>query len=233
MSKFYIIGVGVGDKENITLKAVETLKKLDILYCPTSKSDNESIAYLIAKNYLKNDTKIKNRHFPMVRYTKELENVFEEISNEIKQDVKSGKNVGFVTIGDPMLYSTSIYILKKLKDEIDIVTISGVPAFVDVASKVNFPVAFDDMPFIVLPATMEKEKMEEYLQNYEAIVIMKAYKNYDDIINLIKKYSLQDHTLIVSNSSRDKEKIIIKEQIFKEKNNEYLTTILINKRWSL
>ena len=231
MSKFYVIGVGVGDKESITLKAVKTLKSLDILYCPTSKSDNESIAYLIAKNYIRKDTKIKNRHFPMIRDKQKLEIVFEEISKEIKQDVKSEKNVGFVTIGDPMLYSTFIYVLKKLKDEIDVVTIPGVPAFVDVASKANFPVAFDDMPFIVLPATMEKEKMEEYLQNYEAIVIMKAYKNYDDIINLIEKYSLQDHTLIVSNSSRDKQKIIMKEQIFKEKNNEYLTTILINKRW--
>lgn len=233
MPKFYVIGVGVGDKSNISLKAVETLQKIDILYCPTSKNDNESIAYSIAKNYTKPDVVIKNRHFPMVRYEEKLEEVFESIANEIKQDVGQGNNVGFVTIGDAMLYSTFIYILKKIKDELDVITIPGIPAFIDVASKASFPVAFDDMPFVVIPATMDIQKIEEYIKNHEAIVIMKAYKNYDDIISLIKKYNLQEHTLIVSNSSRDKEKIIKKEQIFEEKNKEYLTTILINKRWTI
>jgi precorrin-2 C(20)-methyltransferase len=75
--------------------------------------------------------------------------------------------------------------------------------------------------------------LEEYIRDFESIVIMKAYKNYETIVNLIKKYNLQNNTVIISNSSRDKEKIIIRDDIFIEKNEEYLTTILINKRWNL
>lgn len=233
MSKLYVIGVGVGDKSTLTLKAIDTLEKLDVLYCPTSKADNESIAFSIVKDFLKEDVVIKNRHFPMVKDFKKMDDIFLNIANDIKTDVLEGKNVGFVTIGDSMIYSTFIYVLEKIKDDIQIKTISGIPSFVDVASKINFPIAFDDMPFLVVPATVDIKKLEEYIRDFESIVIMKAYKNYETIVNLIKKYNLQNNTVIISNSSRDKEKIIIRDDIFIEKNEEYLTTILINKRWNL
>lgn len=231
MSKLYAIGVGTGDNSILTLKAVETLQKIDILYCPTSKNDNTSIAYTIAKKYIRDEVQIKNRHFPMIRDKQKLEVVFDEIADEIKKDVQLGKEVGFVTIGDAMIYSTFIYILRKLKDEIDIITISGIPSFVDVASKTNFPIAFDDNAFVVVPATTSIQKLEEYIISFDSIVIMKAYKNYNDIIALIKKYNLQDNTIVVSNASLENEIILQGEEIFDKKNEDYLTTVLINKNF--
>ena len=130
-----------------------------------------------------------------------------------------------------MIYSTFIYILRKLKDEIDIITISGIPSFVDVASKTNFPIAFDDNAFVVVPATTSIQKLEEYIISFDSIVIMKAYKNYNDIIALIKKYNLQDNTIVVSNASLENEIILQGEEIFDKKNEEYLTTVLINKNF--
>lgn len=232
MSKLYAIGVGTGDNSSLTLKAVETLQKIDILYCPTSKNDNTSIAYTIAKKYIRDDVQIKNRHFPMIRDKQKLEVVFDEIADEIKKDVQLGKEVGFVTIGDAMIYSTFIYILRKLKDEIDIITVSGIPSFVDVASKTNFPIAFDDNAFVVVPATTSIQKLEEYIISFDSIVIMKAYKNYNDIISLIKKYNLQENTIVVSNASLENEIILQGEEIFDKKNEEYLTTVLINKNFT-
>ena len=233
MSKIYVIGVGTGSKDCLTLKAVEVLKKLDVLYCPTSKSDNESIAFSIAKDFLKDDIEIKNRHFPMIRDREKIKGIFKDMEDEMKNDALSGKNVGFVTIGDPMIYSTFIYVLENLKDEIEVKTISGIPSFVDVASKMNFPLAFDDMPFIVIPSIADMDKIEKYIVEFDAIVLMKAYKNYGEIVELIKKYKLENNTLIVSNSSRENEKIIVGKDIFTEENFEYLTTIIINKRWKL
>ena len=233
MSKIYVIGVGTGSKDCLTLKAVEVLQKLDVLYCPTSKSDNESIAFSIAKDFLKKDIEVKNRHFPMIRDREKIKGIFKEMADEMKKDALSGKNVGFVTIGDPMIYSTFIYVLENLKDNIEVKTVSGIPSFVDVASKMNFPLAFDDMPFIVIPSIADMDKIEKYIVEFDAIVLMKAYKNYGEIVELIKKYKLENNTLVVSNSSRENEKIIVGKDIFTEENCEYLTTIIINKRWKL
>ena len=224
MAKIYVIGVGTGSKDCLTLRAVEILQKLDVLYCPTSKSDNESIAFSIAKDFL---------HFPMIRDREKIKGIFKDMADEMKNDALSGKNVGFVTIGDPMIYSTFIYVLENLKNNIEVQTVSGIPSFVDVASKMNFPLAFDDMPFVVIPSIANMEKIEKYIAEFEAIVLMKAYKNYGELIELIKKYKLENHSLIVSNSSRENEKLIFGKEIFSQENEEYLTTIIINKRWEL
>lgn len=233
MAKIYVIGVGTGSKDCLTLRAVEILQKLDVLYCPTSKSDNESIAFSIAKDFLKSGVEVKNRHFPMIRDREKIKGIFKDMAAEMKNDALSGKNVGFVTIGDPMIYSTFIYVLENLKNNIEVQTVSAIPSFVDVASKMNFPLAFDDMPFVVIPSIANMEKIEKYIEEFEAIVLMKAYKNYSELIELIKKYKLENHSLIVSNSSRENEKIIFGKEIFTQENEEYLTTIIINKRWEL
>ena len=65
MSKFYGIGVGVGDPEMLTIKAVNALKELDVIIVPDAGRDFESTAYSIAKSYLKSSSKIINMEFSM------------------------------------------------------------------------------------------------------------------------------------------------------------------------
>ena len=66
-NKFYGIGVGVGDPEQITIKAVNTLKKLDVVIVPEAKKAEGSTAYEIAKEYLKDDIEIVFMEFPMLK----------------------------------------------------------------------------------------------------------------------------------------------------------------------
>ena len=66
-NKFYGIGVGVGDPEQITIKAVNTLKKLDVVIVPEAKKAEGSTAYEIAKEYLKDDIAVSYTHLPSPR----------------------------------------------------------------------------------------------------------------------------------------------------------------------
>ena len=139
MAVFYGIGVGVGDSKAVTVKAKETLGMLDILYVPTAKKESASVAHNIVKPYISQYLEIRERHFPMNYNQDDLNSAWNSIASEIEEEVKKGKNVGFVTIGDPMVYSTYIYLLKILKSKIDIVTLPGITSFLDIASSENFP----------------------------------------------------------------------------------------------
>ncbi|MBA1395149.1 precorrin-2 C(20)-methyltransferase, partial [Lactobacillus sp. XV13L] len=66
MSYFWGIGVGPGDSDLITIKAVKAIKKLQILYVPAAHGDSPSLAESIAKPYFSDNLVIKKRHFPMV-----------------------------------------------------------------------------------------------------------------------------------------------------------------------
>ena len=76
--KFYGVGVGVGDEEELTLKAVRILKEADILVLPEAKKSEGSTAFEIVKNYLREDAEKLFLEFPMLEDVKEKEKIREE-----------------------------------------------------------------------------------------------------------------------------------------------------------
>lgn len=230
MAKFYGIGTGPGDSSLVTVKAVNTLKNLDILYTPESKRGGESLALSIVDEYLPESLEIKSRHFPMNFNGTEKIQVWNSVSGEIVEDVKKGKNVGFVTLGDPMIYSTYVYVMERLMEHIEVETIPGISSFSNIASNQNFPLVMDTDPLIVIPCTMEEDKIDEALEKYDCLVLMKVYKKINIVIDKLKKYDLIDHAILVSNSSQDKEEVFtnLRDEHIDEKIS-YFSTILVNK----
>ncbi|WP_018592296.1 cobalt-factor II C(20)-methyltransferase [Terrisporobacter glycolicus] len=233
MAKFYGIGTGPGDSSLVTVKAVNTLKNLDILYTPESKKGGESLALSIVDEYLPEGLEIKSRHFPMNFNGTEKIQVWNSISGEIVEDVKKGKNVGFVTLGDPMIYSTYVYVMERLMEDIEVETIPGISSFSNIASNQNFPLVMDTDPLIVIPCTMEEDKIDEALEKYDCLVLMKVYKKINMVIDKLKKHDLIDHAILVSNSSQDKEEVFtnLRDEHIDEKIS-YFSTILVNKNRS-
>lgn len=230
MAKFYGIGTGPGDSSLITLKAVETLKKIDILYTPESKKGGDSLALSIVKDYLPESLEIKSRHFPMNFDSGEKIVAWNKISEEIIDDVKLGKNVGFVTLGDPMIYSTYVYIMERLMGSVDIETIPGISSFSNIASNHNFPLVMDREALVIIPCTMDEEKIDYALENYSSIVLMKVYKNFKKIIEKLEKNNLLDYSILVSNSSQNNEVVYENlRDVHLEDKISYLSTILVNK----
>lgn len=231
---FYGIGVGVGSSLTVTKKAIDVLDTLDVLYVPTAKkTEKYSTAHSIVKDYINEKTIVKARHFPMNYNTKELQKAWNEIASEILADVSDGKDAGFVTIGDPMVYSTYIYLLKILKGKIKIETIPGIASFLDIAAKNNFPLVEGEDPLVILPATMGSERLRNYIKNENSIVLMKVYNNFDEILEMLIGEGLEKNSLVVSNSSKDEEIIYQNIKDVKKSDVSYFTTILINKKWEI
>ncbi len=230
MAKFYGIGTGPGDSTLVTIKAVNTIKMLDILYTPEPKKGGDSLALSIVKEYVPDTVEIKQRHFPMNNDSVEKMASWDAIAAEIKDDVKAGKEVGFITLGDPMIYSTYVYIMERLMDEIEVETIPGISSFSNIASNQNFPLVMDTDPLMVIPCTMEEEKIDAALQTYDCFVLMKVYKNFKEIVQKLEKYDLIDSAILVSNSSQERE-VVYKDlrDIHLQEKISYFSTILVNR----
>lgn len=230
---FYGIGVGPGDSEYMTVKAIKTIQSLDILYVPQAKDGGDSTAKKIAKPHIGEKIEIKERYFPMNYNIEEKENAWDNISSEIKSDVENGKKVGFITLGDPMVYSTYVYLLERLAGSIKIETIAGINSFIGIASSNNFPLAMDRESLAVISCTDNYESIEEVLDKFDSIVLMKVYKNFKKIIELIENKNLGDKFIMVSNSSMENEKIYKNvEEIKNIEKVPYFTTIILNKQWN-
>ena len=96
--KFYGVGVGVGDEEELTLKAVRILKNADILILPEAKKSEGSTAFDIVRDHLREDTEKLFLEFPMLEDIKEKEKSRKKNADIIKEELEKGKNVVFFII---------------------------------------------------------------------------------------------------------------------------------------
>ena len=224
---FYGIGVGPGDPELLTVKAINALKRIDVLIAPKTEKKSDSVALSIAQPHLKPSVEIIYRTFPMVKDFAAATEVFEAHRDEILNLLDGGRNVGFATIGDPMFFSTYIYIFRLLEPcGVNIVTIPGVPAFLAIASQIGRPIAFGNDILTVIPATAELPAIERSLDCADSTVIMKVYKNFPEVVDALTARNMIDDAVLVSRAGLDDEKIITDVAAHKSDALNYLSTIL-------
>ena len=227
---FYGIGVGPGDPELLTVKAINAIKKADVLIAPKTEKKDGSVALSIAKPYLKPDIEIVYQVFPMIKGFAEDDSAWKANKEEILSLLKAGKNVAFLTLGDPMFYSTYIYVFRLLeKEDVTVETIPGIPAFIGIGSQVGYPIVDGDDVLSVIPATAPKEKIEKALAASDNVVLMKVYKNSDEVTELLEQQGLAKQAVLVSRLGLPEERIIRDISAHKGEKLNYLSTILTRK----
>ena len=227
---FYGIGVGPGDPELLTLKAVNILKKIDAVIAPKTEKKEGSVALSIVKPYLRENVEIVYQTFLMARDFAESRMFFEDNKNEILNLLNGGKNVAFLTLGDPMFYSTYIYIFQLLQEAgIKIETVPGVPAFLSISSYIGRPLSFGNDVLTIIPATAPAEKISDALKFSDVAVLMKVYKNFSEVVDLLQEKNMIEDAVLVSRQGLEGEKIISDLKNHKSKKLNYLSTILTKK----
>ena len=219
-SALYGIGVGPGDKELLTIKAVRAIENSDVVIAPSALEGGESIALETAKEYIKAGTEVVIKHFPMGK--KNRVEKAKECYEFIEEKLREGKNVSFLTIGDPYVYSTYIHMLKHMKDRgFHVETVPGITSFCAAASLVDRTLVVGDNPLMILPATRVKDiKDEKY------VVIMKVYKKEEEVVNYLEEKGFD--YVCVQRVGRDGEKVLTnREDIINSK--EYMSLIIANR----
>ncbi len=223
----YGIGVGPGESELMTVKAVEILKTVDVIITPRTEKKQESVAFHIAKPYIPKHVEIMPIVFPMIPDMSVQEKAWKENRKSIGDILDQGKNVAFLTLGDPMFYSTYMYVYRALTPDYRVETIPGVPAFLALASQLGRSVAEQEDVVTVLPATADAEKLEKVIAVSDSLVIMKVYKTWPLVKKLLAKYGLIDSAVMISRAGLpDEERFMDLRLIPEDAKLNYLSTIL-------
>ena len=224
----YGIGVGPGDSEFLTVKAVRTLEHVGVIIVPKTEKKTDSVAYQIAKPFIKESTEVIPIVFPMVLDMTVQERAWDENRKIISGLLAEGKDIAFLTLGDPMLYSTYMYIFRALKKtEYPIETIPGIPAFLAIASRIGRTVGDQEDVITILPGTADAEKLERVIAVSDSLVIMKVYKTWPIIKKLMEKYNLIDDAIMISRAGLPDEVVYRDLRALPEDTKlNYLSTIL-------
>jgi len=225
------IGVGPGDPELLTIKAVKAIEKADLIIAPCSRAEEDSIALDIVKEYIKEATEVRKRVFPMVTCKETLKQHWEENAREIMGELENNKQVVFLTLGDPMLYSTYIYINRLIADGgYSVATVPGITSFGAIACRLNIPLAEGNEPLLIYPLGKNTRALEKALELGVEAVVMKASQNPTGLAALIEANSLEDSFVVVSKCGQDKETISNNIEVLKQERLPYLSTVLIKSK---
>lgn len=223
--KFIGIGVGPGDPELLTLKAVKALESAKVLAVPRTKGEN-TLALNIVKEVVDiHDKELVYLDFFMTHdMEKRKENLY-NIFSTLRQQLNEGKDVAMITLGDPSLYTTLGYVLENLQeDDYDWEIIPGVTSISAVAARLGTSLTKRHLPLHIIPGAYHG--LEEYLALPGTKVIMKGGLEISDLKEKLKEADLFENTMMISDCGLETE-VIVKDLNESPDRVSYFTTFVV------
>lgn len=228
----YGIGVGPGDPDLITMKAVQILSRVDVVYAASSTKNSHSQAVEIARPHLKASVPVRMISFPMTRDIAIMEKAWEKNALEIIATLEKGLDAAFLTLGDCMTYSTYGYVLKniqRLAPKIPIVSVPGITSYQAAASRINIPLVEGEESLTLLSGVNGGGRFRKIVPSVENVVFLKAYKNAGDIAQALSEAGMDINSVGIVKCGLDGEQIIKDVNIFRGKKPDYWTLIISKK----
>ena len=238
MPRLTAIGVGPGDPDLLTVKAVRAIQDADVIMCPASGEDRPSIALSIISKLIKpEDQEVVKLIFPMTKDRDVLEQTWKRNAKIMAEVAMSGKNVIYITVGDPYLYSTWIYMHRDLAEnypDIDIVVIPGIVSMFTFASKVGVSIAEGAEKVAIIPSCYDLSSVREIARNSETMVFLKDGRYFDQVIDVLRESGFPEDSVFAIGQDLGTDKEIVRKMTLGEVNDSTLTTkyfsILVVKR---
>ncbi|MGB6066108.1 MAG: precorrin-2 C(20)-methyltransferase [Desulfomonilaceae bacterium] len=230
--KLYGIGVGPGDPDLITVKGATILGECAHVFVPKARNSAESVALSIAQKHINPRAEIHEILFPMTTDRSELEKRWEESARAIAEVLETGADACFLTLGDTLLYSTYIYMLRALRRRIpsvEVVTVPGITAFSAAASLAEFPVGEAKEPVTIIPTADDLKDVRRALSLGGTVVLMKIGKRLNQILDLLEDAGVIEHSVFISHAGMASQRIEADLRNLRGENSEtgYLSIILV------
>ena len=236
---FYVVGVGPGDPQLMTLKAANILKKCDTWFVPSAFENGGSMALNIVEGAVEPEGKtILNHRFPMKQIQRgqapddEVTSAWNEAAKTIMEYLDNGKDVVFPTLGDPAIYSTGFYVCETLQEygaPFNLEIIPGVSAIGATSATSAMPLCLGDERLVVIPATFKDDKIKELIALSDVVVFMKVFKVMDKMVALLDDLGLVDNAVLVEKCSLGDQRVWTDIRQTVGKDIHYFSTMVVRK----
>ncbi len=201
--RLYGIGVGPGDPELMTLKAVRILSEVPVIAYPAPDT-GESTARLIAEKFIPaGRTEIAIR--VAMRPGPEPAAVYDRAAEEIAGHLQAGRDVAVLCEGDPFFYGSFMYLHDRLAERFLVTIVPGVTSLTACAAASGRPLARRDDTLTILPATLSDADLERRLGAADASAILKVGRHLPRVRALLTRLGLDERSHYVAHATRSDE----------------------------
>ncbi|UCG14436.1 MAG: precorrin-2 C(20)-methyltransferase [Deltaproteobacteria bacterium] len=229
----YGVGVGPGDPELITLKAVKVLNQVEVIFAASSSKNEYSLALENAKSHMYNGAEVLRLDFPMTRDKQVLRKTWEVNARQILAHLRQGKDVAFITIGDPLTYSTFGYMMQTITDmapEIPIRIVPGVTSYQAATAAAREVMAEREQTFCVISGSEGGERLKEVISRVDCVIMLKVYRQLDRILDTLQELGIKDRITLVSRCGMKDQVISKNPEELRGKEVPYLSLLIVKKQ---
>lgn len=239
-SILYCVGCGPGDPELLTLKAINIIKNADIIYTPTARENKPSVALSIVEKFLNQETEIRQLIFPMIKDYEKLKEHWKNNAEEIVSAVRNGKKTVYLTVGDPSLYSTWIYIHKEINKNhksIEVEIIPGITSIFSFSAEIKSPIGEGEEIIGIIPACYNLDRLKIAAECCDTLVFLKDGRYFNNVIDILMESSFPgDSDIFIAqdvstdNESLQKRKLADIAENKNENNDKYFSIMIAKKK---
>jgi precorrin-2/cobalt-factor-2 C20-methyltransferase len=239
MSEGLLLGVGVGpgDPELLTLKAVRALESADVV-AHFAKAGNASNARATAQKYLQPAARELPLRYPVTTeqptadpaYRVVIDRFFDESAATIAEHLQAGRTVAVLSEGDPLFFGSYMHIHTRLMNRFRTQVIPGVTAMSGCWSAAGLPIVQGDDVLTVLPGTLEQSELVRRLRQNEPTVIMKLGRNLPKVRRSLIESNRLGNAIYVERGTMHNERMMP----LADKSDDsapYFAIVLVSNRW--
>lgn len=235
LGKLYGVGVGPGDPDLITVKAVKILRSVATIAIPRPSKYAESVAWRSAAAHVEENADQERLFltFPMTKDPAVLAPAWEEACQAIAERLADGRDVAFVTQGDPMVYSTFIYLYEDLRTRLPGLEVEIVPGVSSISAGpavCGVPLADGQERVAILPATYGTEDLRRILRDFDSVVLMKVASKMPEVVAALAAEGLLGCATYIERATGSGQRIVRDLESLTQERCVYFSMVFVHKK---
>ena len=203
----YGLGIGPGDPELVTLKALRILKSTSVLAYPALE-DGESLARSIVAPHLDGHHEELTIRMPMTAARFPAQEVYERAAGDLGEHLDAGRDVSVLCEGDPFFYGSFMYLFGRMAEHHKVEVVPGVSSLMACATTLGAPLAARNDVLAVVPATLPSEQLSARIANVDAVAIIKVGRHLEKVRKVLHDMQLSEHARYVEHATMTSQKIL-------------------------
>jgi precorrin-2/cobalt-factor-2 C20-methyltransferase len=202
----FLVGVGPGDPELLTLKAARMLGTADVVAYPVT-GDGAALALEIAQAHVPAGAAHLPITMPMAVARTLGQAAYDAAAGQIAAHLAAGRRVAWLCEGDPLFYGSAMYVLARLAGRAMIEIIPGVTSLTAAAAAAARPLAARNEVLKVLPAPLADDRLRAELTDAEAVAIIKVGRHFDRVRALLEATGHAAGAIVVEHATTARQRV--------------------------
>jgi len=224
----YGLGVGPGDPELITLKALRLLRAAPVLAYPAPEH-GDSLARAIVASHLPGDQTEVAIRMPMVASRFPAREVYDRASSDLGAHLAAGRDVAVLCEGDPFFYGSFMYLFGRLAEHHEVEVVPGVSSLTACAAVLGAPLAARNDVLAIIPATLGEDALAERLAGVDAAAIIKVGRHLPALRRVLERLGLVERARYVEHATMSTQRVLPLDQV-PDDGAPYFSMVLIHSR---